>query len=208
MAEVKLSRIEVDRLANACTAARQIPTSLAATLPSLGLSIKDLKSLTERHSTQIAGYFIMRTAVRLYLGEVLGIYRYGSVSGKHESFTNTETVDGLSYLGLKVYAQKFVWCNFFYHMVLANESGHSLALFTHAPISELVYLLTGSHLDLKDKDEGLYSISSGNNGWECWQALTTQQCIGFWRLAGRMIAKSRMREAGQRSTGSRLLVAE
>ncbi|KAJ7776957.1 hypothetical protein DFH07DRAFT_766644 [Mycena maculata] len=57
---------------------------------------------------------------------------------------------------------------------VANESGHSLALFTHAPISELVYLLTGSHLDLKDKDKGLYSMLSCDNGWEHWQALTTQ----------------------------------
>ncbi|KAJ7167800.1 hypothetical protein C8R46DRAFT_1270204 [Mycena filopes] len=42
---------------------------------------------------------------RLYLGVVLGIYKYGSVSGKHESFTDAETVVGLSYLSLKVYEQ-------------------------------------------------------------------------------------------------------
>jgi hypothetical protein len=47
----------------------------------------------------------MRSAVRMYLGKVKGIYRYGSVSGKHESFHEAETVDGLSYLSLEVYEQ-------------------------------------------------------------------------------------------------------
>jgi hypothetical protein len=41
----------------------------------------------------------------MYLGKVKGIYRYGSVSGKHESFHEAETVDGLSYLSLEVYEQ-------------------------------------------------------------------------------------------------------
>ncbi|KAJ7835726.1 hypothetical protein B0H14DRAFT_2590072 [Mycena olivaceomarginata] len=48
---------------------------------------------------------IMRSALRIYLGLVRGIYRYGSVSGKHDSFTDAETVDGLSYLSLDVYEQ-------------------------------------------------------------------------------------------------------
>lgn len=47
----------------------------------------------------------MRSAIRIYLGEVLGIYRYGSVSGRHESYTDAETVDGLSYISLRVYEQ-------------------------------------------------------------------------------------------------------
>ncbi|KAJ7896028.1 hypothetical protein B0H14DRAFT_2558467 [Mycena olivaceomarginata] len=45
----------------------------------------------------------MCSALRPYLGEVLGIYRYGSVSGKHESYKYAETVDG--YLSLRVYEQ-------------------------------------------------------------------------------------------------------
>jgi hypothetical protein len=54
---------------------------------------------------QIGSWVMMRSARRLYLGKVLGIYRYGSVSGKHESFTDAETVQGLSYLSLEVYEQ-------------------------------------------------------------------------------------------------------
>ncbi|KAJ7767981.1 hypothetical protein DFH07DRAFT_769491 [Mycena maculata] len=147
-------------VADACTDAKQIPTSLAATLPSLGLSVKDfialklpgllLPNLCSRGANgitpiRLSSLVIMWTAVRLYLGEVHGIYRYDSVSGKHESFTDAETVDGLNYLSLKVYAQ-IPRRNFFYHMVLVNESGHSLVLFTHTLISELVYLLAGSHV--------------------------------------------------------------
>ncbi|KAJ7740472.1 hypothetical protein DFH07DRAFT_778407 [Mycena maculata] len=67
---------------------------------------------------------------------------------------------------------------------VANESGHSLALLTHAPISELVYLLAGSHLDLKDKDKGLYSMSSCDNGWERWQALTKQVVYQILEVGG------------------------
>jgi hypothetical protein len=54
---------------------------------------------------RIDSLVIMRSAVRLYLGQVVGIYRYGSVSGKHESFVTAETLDGLSYLSLRVYEQ-------------------------------------------------------------------------------------------------------
>ncbi|KAJ6591869.1 hypothetical protein B0H10DRAFT_2090740 [Mycena sp. CBHHK59/15] len=91
---------------------------------------------------------IMRSAKRIYLGQVKGIYRYGSVSGKHESFTDAETVEGLSYLSLKVYEQMFGQ-NVFKHISICK--GPELALFTHAPISELVYHLSGAgvkiHLD-------------------------------------------------------------
>ncbi|KAJ7157482.1 hypothetical protein C8R46DRAFT_1040467 [Mycena filopes] len=54
---------------------------------------------------QLGSLVMMRNRDRLYLGVVLGIYKYGSVSGKHESFTDAETVVGLSYLSLKVYEQ-------------------------------------------------------------------------------------------------------
>ncbi|KAJ7877129.1 hypothetical protein B0H13DRAFT_1893350 [Mycena leptocephala] len=85
---------------------------------------------------RLGSFVIMRSAIRLYLGEVLGIYRYGSVSGKHESYTDAETVDGLSYLGLRVYEQWVPTCS-------------------------------PSHDRLR------YSISAGDSGWECWQALAS-----------------------------------
>jgi hypothetical protein len=44
----------------------------------------------------------------MYLGKVKGIYRYSAVSGRHESFTDAETVDGLSYLTLEGYEQVFI----------------------------------------------------------------------------------------------------
>ncbi|KAJ6482308.1 hypothetical protein C8R47DRAFT_1073598 [Mycena vitilis] len=48
---------------------------------------------------------LLGDARRLYLGKVLGIYRYGSVSGNHESYTEAETVKDLSYISLEVYEQ-------------------------------------------------------------------------------------------------------
>ncbi|KAJ6612218.1 hypothetical protein B0H10DRAFT_2053422 [Mycena sp. CBHHK59/15] len=129
---------------------------------------------------------IMRSAKRIYLGQVKGIYRYGSVSGKHESFTDAETVEGLSYLSLKVYEQVRIMLpipefitnaaqmfgqNVFKHISICK--GPELALFTHAPISELVYHLSGAgvkiHLD------GTYSISAGDAGWERWAILRAQE---------------------------------
>ncbi|KAJ6595405.1 hypothetical protein B0H10DRAFT_2089960 [Mycena sp. CBHHK59/15] len=125
---------------------------------------------------------IMRSAKRIYLGQVKGIYRYGSVSGKHESFT----VEGLSYLSLKVYEQVRIMLpipefithaaqmfgqNVFKHISICK--GPELALFTHAPISELVYHLSGAgvkiHLD------GTYSISAGDAGWERRAKLRAQE---------------------------------
>ncbi|KAJ7852160.1 hypothetical protein B0H14DRAFT_3450879 [Mycena olivaceomarginata] len=73
------------------------------------------------------------------------IYRYGSVLGKHESFHEAETVDGLSYLSLEVYEQLVPGRNIFQHIAPPDgRSSPALALFIHAPISELVYLLVGA----------------------------------------------------------------
>lgn len=46
---------------------------------------------------------VMCSELQWYLGEVLGIYQYGSTSGKHDSFTKAETLDNVSYLSLKVF---------------------------------------------------------------------------------------------------------
>ncbi|KAK6971680.1 hypothetical protein R3P38DRAFT_2670220 [Favolaschia claudopus] len=118
---------------------------------------------------------VMRSRLRVYLGKVKGIYRYGSVSGKHESFTDAETVDGLSYLSLEVYEQLHLGRNFFQHIAPSTGTNRELALFTHAPISELVYLLSGATLrPVSDNaDEIMFKLSAGDNGWECWQKLTS-----------------------------------
>ncbi|KAK7040463.1 hypothetical protein R3P38DRAFT_3348893 [Favolaschia claudopus] len=124
---------------------------------------------------RLGSLVVMRSAIRLYLGEVLGIYRYGSVSGKHESYTDAETVDGLSYLSLRVYEQISPErnLNLFQHKAsLKNHGGRSLALFTHAPISEFVYLLTGAKVS--ELSPGVHSISGGDSGWECWDALNSE----------------------------------
>ncbi|KAJ7084923.1 hypothetical protein C8R44DRAFT_894034 [Mycena epipterygia] len=128
---------------------------------------------------RLGSLVVMRTAIRLYLGEVLGIYRYGSVSGKHESYTDAETVDGLSYLSLRVYDQLGPRRNIFQHMAPPQRSGgRSLALFTHAPISELVYLLTGAKLSkFAEESEEMYSISAGDSGWERWDALNSNATV-------------------------------
>ncbi|KAF8197320.1 CHAT domain-containing protein [Mycena galopus ATCC 62051] len=120
---------------------------------------------------------IMRSALRLYLGLVRGIYRYGSVSGKHESFTDAETVDGLSYLSLKVYEQCSFRRNFFQHVSPAETADdYDLALYTHAPISELVYHLNGASLSpLSENTEGLFKLSAGDNGWDRWHVLSGRE---------------------------------
>ncbi|KAJ7851130.1 hypothetical protein B0H14DRAFT_3451518 [Mycena olivaceomarginata] len=112
-----------------------------------------------------------RSAIRLYLGEVLGIYRYGSVSGRHESFTDAETVDGLSYVSLRVAPERNI--NIFQHIAPPNRASvRSLALFTHAPISDFVYLLTG--VGVRALGNETYNLTAGDFRWECWQALTSR----------------------------------
>ncbi|KAJ7853025.1 hypothetical protein B0H14DRAFT_3655709, partial [Mycena olivaceomarginata] len=103
---------------------------------------------------QLDSLVIMRSAVRLYLGEVVGIYRYGSVSGRHEGFVTAETVDGLSYLSLRVYEQLHPGYNMFQHIVPPERPRRdALALFTHAPVSELIYLLSGAKMSKKEEEE-------------------------------------------------------
>ncbi|KAJ7252832.1 hypothetical protein C8J57DRAFT_1349502 [Mycena rebaudengoi] len=120
---------------------------------------------------------MMRSGLRIYLGKVKGIYRYGSVSGKHDSFTDAETVDGLSYLSLEVYEQLGPNRNLFQHISPSEgPSSSDLALFTHAPISELIYLLAGAVL--KSQGEGsdeTFTMTGGDNGWERWQVLNRSE---------------------------------
>lgn len=118
---------------------------------------------------------LMRSALRMYLGLVRGIYRYGSVSGKHDSFTDAETVDGLSYLSLEVYEQLAPNRNIFQHVV-PGDGRHTcdLALFTHAPISELVYHLSAAKIMVLDAET--FSLSAGDSGWERWRILNSREC--------------------------------
>ncbi|KAJ6479640.1 hypothetical protein C8R45DRAFT_933449 [Mycena sanguinolenta] len=92
--------------------------------------------------------------------------KYGSVSGRHESFTDAETVDGLSYVA----PERNI--NIFQHIVPSSRaSARSLALFIHAPISEFVYLLTG--IGIRALGNETYSLTGGDFAWEHWQALTS-----------------------------------
>ncbi|KAJ7215807.1 hypothetical protein GGX14DRAFT_606725 [Mycena pura] len=137
------------------------------------------RGVTSINLMHIGSWVMMRTARRLYLGKVLGIYRYGSVSGKHESFTDAETVQGLSYLSLEVYEQTNLGRNFFQHTSFTHPSAagrDGLALFTHAPISELVYLLSGASIGVSGA-EGLYSLNSGENGWELWNRVCHEELL-------------------------------
>ncbi|KAJ7850529.1 hypothetical protein B0H14DRAFT_2581964 [Mycena olivaceomarginata] len=71
------------------------------------IAVRNVKTrgITVITPLRIDSFVLMRSALRIYLGKILGIYRYGSVSGKYESFTDAETVEGLSYLSLEVYEQ-------------------------------------------------------------------------------------------------------
>ncbi|KAJ7369179.1 hypothetical protein DFH08DRAFT_929073 [Mycena albidolilacea] len=143
------------------------------------------RGVTSLTPLRLGSFVVMRSAIRLYLGEVLGIYRYGSVLGRHESFTDAETVDGLSYVSLRVYEHSTVYSltlwkvapecniNIFQHIAPPNRaSARSLALFTHAPISEFVYLSTG--VGIRALGNETCSLTGGDYGWERWQALTSR----------------------------------
>jgi hypothetical protein len=134
----------------------------------------------------------MRSAIQWYLGEVIGIYRYGSTSGKHESYTEAETLDNLSYLSLRVFKQVnnfFVESGCFLIFVLQAGSlnlfcheqesdkigGSPLHLFTHAPVSEFIYLLSGVKLGVSGK--GTYSLPGDDIGWPRWRLLTSRDVL-------------------------------
>ncbi|KAK7059768.1 hypothetical protein R3P38DRAFT_3168222 [Favolaschia claudopus] len=139
------------------------------------IKTRGINSLTP---LRLESLVIMRSQLRIYLGKVKGIYRYGSVSGKHDSFTDAETVDGLSYLSLEVYEQLYIGRNFFHHIAPSNSLGNpGLALFTHAPISELVYLMSGAGLRVLESQDGVetFALSGGDSGWECWVKLTSEE---------------------------------
>ncbi|KAJ7789699.1 hypothetical protein B0H14DRAFT_3573004 [Mycena olivaceomarginata] len=139
------------------------------------------RGVTSLTPLRLGSFVVMRSAIRLYLGEVLGIYRYGSVSGRHESFTDAETVDGLSYVSLRVAPERNI--NIFQHIAPPNRtSARSLALFTHAPMSEFVYLLTG--VGVRALGNETYSLTGGDFGWERWQALTSRAVYRILDLPG------------------------
>ncbi|CAK5262410.1 unnamed protein product [Mycena citricolor] len=132
-----------------------------------GVSMPDSRLL-------LGSLVMMRSPDGVYLGEVLAIYRYGSVSGKHESFPEAETTQGLSYLSLKVYnpipasGQR----NIFEH--IAAEEGATrpaLPLFTHAYASDLIYNLKDARLTSHGDEAGTYSLSAGDNVFERWRYL-------------------------------------
>ncbi|KAJ6504802.1 hypothetical protein C8R47DRAFT_1210058 [Mycena vitilis] len=154
------------RLQRALTGALYVPN---ATVPNLRF-----RGITALTPLKLGALVIMHSGRRPYLGEVLGIYKYGSISGNHESFTDAETAEGLSYLSLRVYEQLDLVPprNLFQHISPSLvQQGHSLPLFTHAPISELVYLLTGARMFNVGPE--LHSISAGDAGWERWVALSS-----------------------------------
>ncbi|KAJ7798808.1 hypothetical protein B0H14DRAFT_2617601 [Mycena olivaceomarginata] len=63
-----------------------------------------------------------------------------------------------------------------------RTSARSLALFTRAPISEFVYLLTG--VDIRALGNETYSLTGGDYGWELWQALTSRAVYGILDVPG------------------------
>ncbi|KAJ7739385.1 hypothetical protein B0H16DRAFT_1694558 [Mycena metata] len=162
----------------------QIGVNLRAALTEINVPNVQFRGVTSITPMHIGSWVMMRTARRLYLGKVLGIYRYGSVSSKHESFTDAETVQGLSYLSLEVYEQTGLGRNLFQHVSFAHPSAagrNGLALFTHAPISELVYLLSGASVT-ESGAEGLFNLNGGENGWELWNRLCHEEILKVMKV--------------------------
>ena len=54
-----------------------------------------------------------------------------------------------------------------------NES--PLALFTHAPVSEFIYLLSG--VKLKTDGNGMFNLPGSDIGWPRWQLLTQKKVL-------------------------------
>jgi hypothetical protein len=70
--------------------------------------------------------------------------------------------------------------------VEADAIGESpLALFTHAPVAEFIYLLSGVKLQLNG--QGMFSLPGGDIGWPRWQLLTQKKVL-------RAVNKARGRE--------------
>ncbi|KAJ7223600.1 hypothetical protein GGX14DRAFT_387910 [Mycena pura] len=89
--------------------------------------------------------------------------------------------------------------NLFQHISLAHPTAagrDGLALFTHAPISELVYLLTGASVSASGT-EGLYGLNGGENGWELWNRLCHEELLKVMKVAGGGVEE----EAGQPPRG-------
>ncbi|KAJ7889522.1 hypothetical protein B0H14DRAFT_2561726 [Mycena olivaceomarginata] len=73
--------------------------------------------------------------------------------------------------------------NIFQHIAPPNRtSARSLALFTHAPMSEFVYLLT--EVGVRALGNETYSLTGGDFGWEHWQALTSRAVYQILDLPG------------------------
>ncbi|KAJ7207827.1 hypothetical protein GGX14DRAFT_396040 [Mycena pura] len=81
--------------------------------------------------------------------------------------------------------------NLFQHISLAHPAAagrDGLALFTHAPISELVYLLTGASVSASGT-EGLYGLNGGENGWELWNRLCHEELLKVMKVGGELGAE-------------------
>lgn len=60
------------------------------------------KNVSQLFPLNLGAYVIVRTTQRIYVGEVLDIYRKGN-SGRYDSIKTTSSLGGVKYLSLRVY---------------------------------------------------------------------------------------------------------
>ncbi|CAE6533142.1 unnamed protein product [Rhizoctonia solani] len=137
--------------------ATAIGCELSKSLQDLPVPNVESAGISELTPMERGSLVIMNGQDGFYLGEVLGIYCAGATSGRHDSFTDATTAKGLSYLSLKVFVQANK-LNLFQHRIEA------ISLFTHAPASDLVYLLHGVKLT-ENGDKETYSLPGNDNAW-------------------------------------------
>ena len=84
------------------------PSSSTSQLPNIAT-----KNVTAIYQLQRGSFLIMRSEKRLYIGQVLDLYKRGSNS-RHGSVNNLSTVQGLSWVSLRVFLPLAIVRLFFY----------------------------------------------------------------------------------------------
>ncbi|KAF8598057.1 hypothetical protein BDV93DRAFT_512867 [Ceratobasidium sp. AG-I] len=165
----------------------KIGCDLSKSLGELAVPNASTAGVTSLNPLSRGSLVVMRNAQRWYLGSVLGIYKRGSASGRHESYTNATLLQGLSYLSLKVYLQCF-------NLNLLSPKGDgNCVIYTHALASDLVYVLNGATLAPNTVDESTFSLSGDDNGFPRWKKITSSQHTS---AAKSLRSTTRTRKAG------------
>ncbi|KAF5327526.1 hypothetical protein D9619_004409 [Psilocybe cf. subviscida] len=157
--------------------------------------MKDVPHLSERNVTALndlrrGSFLIMRSSKRYYIGEVLDIYKKGQ-SSRYGSIPRSSTLQGLSYLSLRVYQPLQIEsstddmeddadtddddCNPDFTCTPLQNSKFKYHLHTHAPVENVVYHLGSRALSGTYSKKKLEAMSASR--WKTFTKPKTQAVI-------------------------------